>query len=346
MIQPVKRVALAVLAQPLVGRLLGRIGPSRCAVLMLHRFASPQGTMRGHDGAALRTTLAALAKSGVAFEYVDDVIARVRAGNASPDKGRLSVAITVDDGYADLLEVESIFAEYDCPVTGFVVPDVIDGNVWFWWDRIEWVFRHAGADRVTLEIAGAPVTLTWGDAAGRAAVQRQLDEQLKLVPNAVRLACLEQLSVLLDVPIPAQPPAEHRVLSWSELRAAEQRGIRFGAHTMTHPILSQCSDDEAAHEISASIHRVRAELAHPSTVFCYPNGRTIDYGSRETALIESCGMAGAVSTEPALVVASKTRSAGADWPFRLPRFSYDDRQGAVQRMFLPPFPNFSIFQHP
>jgi peptidoglycan/xylan/chitin deacetylase (PgdA/CDA1 family) len=337
MMQLVKRVALAVTAQPLVGRLLGRIGPSRCAVLMLHRFASSQGTVGGHDGAALRTTLANLAKGGVAFEYVDDVVARVRAGDTTSRKGRLSVAITVDDGYADLLEVESIFAEYDCPVTGFVVPDVVDGNIWFWWDRIEWVFRHAGADHLSLEIAGAPVTLAWGDTAGRVAVQRQLGERLKLVPNAARLACLEQLSVLLDVPIPAQPPAEYRVLSWSELRAAEQRGIRFGAHTMTHPILSQCSDDEAAHEVSGSIRRVRAELAHPSNVFCYPNGRAIDYGSRETALIESLAMAAALSTEPALVVAPPSDAPRADWQFRLPRFAYDDRRGGIQRMFLPSF---------
>ncbi|MDQ8168702.1 MAG: polysaccharide deacetylase family protein [Gemmatimonadota bacterium] len=335
LIQLAKRVALNVTAQPIIGRLIGAVGAPRCAVLMLHRFASMQGTTRGHDGVALRTTLAALAKSGVAFEYIDDVVARLRAGEAVSRKGRLSVAITVDDGYADLLEVESIFAEYDCPVTGFVVPDVIDGNVWFWWDQIDWVFRHAGVNRVTLEIAGAPLQLTWADAAARLAVQSQLGEQLKLVPNALRLSCLKQLSVLLDVPIPAQPPAEFRVLTWSELRSAEQRGMRFGPHTMTHPILSQCSDAEAEREIAGSIGRVGSELARASSVFCYPNGRAIDYGLRETALIEALGMAGAVSTEPSLVAATLDDVLSADWPYRLPRFAYDDRRGGVQRMFLP-----------
>jgi peptidoglycan/xylan/chitin deacetylase (PgdA/CDA1 family) len=332
----IKRAALSLAAQPVVGRLFGAFGPSRCAVLMLHRFAGERGSARGHDPVILRATLASLRKSGVAFEYVDDVVARVREGAPCSSKGRLSVAITVDDGYADLLDVEHIFAEFDCPVTGYVVPDVINGNVWFWWDQIDWVCRNAVGTRLDLAELGDGSEFCWHDQASRLAEQDRLGERLKLVPNAVRLECLRQISAQLDVPLPSRPPAEYRVLTWDELRAAESRGIRFGAHTMSHPILRWCSDAEVGYEVGASIEHVRAELANPSLVFCYPNGRSIDFGVRETTLVASVGMRGAVSAEPGLVVASQAPSAHAEWAFQLPRFVLDDRHGAVQRSLFPP----------
>jgi len=331
----IKQAALALSAHPVVGRLLGAFGESRCAVLMLHRFASHHGTVRGHDVASLRTTLAALRKSGIAFEYVDDVVSRIREGAPCSPKGRLSVAVTVDDGYADLLDAEHIFSEFDCPVTGFVVPGVIDGGLWFWWDQVDWVLRHAGVDRVEIAVAGEKLTLTWDNEITRLAAQELLVERLKLVRNDVRLRCLEQLSVQLEVAVPKLLPSAYRVLSWDELRAAEARGVRFGAQTMTHPVLSQCADAESEHEIVESISRVRMELSNPSLVFCYPNGRSMDYGGRETASIAAAGMLGAVTAEPALVHTSREKHGPTDWVYRLPRIPYDDRPGGIQRKFLP-----------
>lgn len=337
MIRIAKQIMLRGFEIPMLGRAASRYGSPRCAILMLHRFVSPQGTARGHDAGDLRRTLASLAKSGVAFEYVDDVVARLKTGAAPSTKRRWSVAITVDDGYADLLEVEHIFAEFDCPVTGFVVPDVIDGNVWFWWDQIDWIFRHATTDHLNLAVLGDALVLRWHDEITRWAAQDQLGERLKLVPNHLRLECLAELSRQLDVPLPDRPPDEYRVLTWDELRSAETRGIRLGAHTMTHPILSRCTDAEAEFEVRASIDRVRTELSNPSLVFCYPNGRAVDFGARETALVAAACQQGAICTETDLVVASQAEGAPADWPYRLPRVVFDERRGGVQRMLFPSF---------
>ena len=322
---------------PMVGRIASRFGVPRCAVLMLHRFVRPHGAARGHDAGALRRTLASLVKSGVAFEYIDDVVARLRNGVPPSNKGRVSLAITADDGYADLLEVEHIFAEFDCPVTGFVVPGVINGNVWFWWDQIDWILRHAATDHLTLAVLDDIVALRWHDEITRWAAQDLLGERLKLVPNHVRLECLAQLSCQLDVPVPDRPPNEYRVLTWDELRAAETRGIRFGAHTMTHPILSRCTEAEANYEIGASIEQVRAELSNPSSVFCYPNGRGVDFGNRETAMVALAGQQGALSTEHGVVESFQPDGAPADWPYRLPRLAFDERRGGVHRMLFPVF---------
>jgi peptidoglycan/xylan/chitin deacetylase (PgdA/CDA1 family) len=335
MMQSVKQIFLRGFEFPIVGRLASRFGSARCAVLMLHRFASPTGAARGHSTTALHDTLASLARSGVAFESIDDVVARLRTGAAPSAKRRLSVAITVDDGYADLLDVEHIFAEFDCPVTGFVVPSVINGDVWFWWDQIDWIFRHAATNQVDLAILGETSVLRWQDETTRLVVQDHLGERLKLVPNHVRLECLAQLSLQLDVPFPDRPPDEYRVLTWDELRAAEKRGLRFGAHTMTHPILSRCTEAEVEHEVRASVEHVRAELLNPSSVFCYPNGRAVDFGSRETALVQSTGLSGAFSAVQDLLASTRPDVAPADWLYRLPRIAYDGRRGGVGRKLFP-----------
>lgn len=36
-----------------------------------------------------------------------------------------------------------MFAEFDCPFTTFLTTGFLDRTLWFWWDRIEYVFCHA-----------------------------------------------------------------------------------------------------------------------------------------------------------------------------------------------------------
>lgn len=335
MTNAIKRASLHLLSQPMIGDWLGRIRTDRSAILMLHRFATPDGTHLGHDPQALRSTLSYLRKSKVALLDVDEVVARAGTRRADAPDARPAVSFTVDDGYADLMEVAApIFAEFDCPVTGYVVPDVIDGLRWYWWDQVDYVFRRAARPSIHLALQGRPLVLEWHDVDSRWRVHGDLCERLKRVPNAVRLDFLDELSRVADVPLPAKPPAGYRVLSWDEMRSAERRGVRFGAHSMTHPVLSRCDDEQAPREIIESTRRVRAELTHPSTLFCYPNGTSQDFGEREIAAVRNAGLNGALSAVPGLVRGEVVAASGDQWRWRVPRFSYDDRRGAIARLLF------------
>jgi peptidoglycan/xylan/chitin deacetylase (PgdA/CDA1 family) len=327
-----KSSALAVLEQPVIGNLLVKVRPNRCLVLMLHRFRTPDGAHDGHDPQALRALLTFLRKSDIRLVDIDAAVSAIDddPGQSLP----VSVAFTVDDGYADLVEIGGpIFAEFDCPVTGFVTPDVIDGKCMFWWDQIDYVLRHAQRMSVSLELEGRPVVLTWSDRTSRGQVRDDLAERLKRVANRERLDCLEQLSRACDVPIPTAHPS-YRVLSWSELQAAERRGLRFGAHTMSHPILSRCSDEQATNEIVESARRVGSALDNPSTLFCFPNGTPADFGEREMAAVRAAGLQGALTTSPGLLQSPMTDSHGVDWRWKLPRCAMDERPGRVARMLF------------
>lgn len=335
MIRLAKVATLRLLAQPWFGRFLSLGGGPRCVVLMLHRFRSADSKVTGHDPAQLRTLLAGLRRSNIALIDVAQAITAMSDADTRDSLPRRSVAFTVDDGYADLVEIgEPVFGEFDCPVTGFVVPGVIDGHCWFWWDQIDWIMRQTTASSLSLELQGQPVTLRWSKARSRYVEQNRLIERLKKIDHSALLVFVNELARVAEVPIAIPAPSRYRVLSWDELRAAEARGMRFGAHSMTHPILSQCTAAQSAYEIGESVRRVREELAHPQSIFCYPNGQSSDFGMREMATVSAAGMTSALSTRPQVLHARDAQMADPDWRFGVPRFGYVDHLGMVARFFL------------
>jgi peptidoglycan/xylan/chitin deacetylase (PgdA/CDA1 family) len=327
-----KRVALQALMYPAVGRLLARIKRDRCAIFMMHRFSTPDGERGGHDPERLRALLAHLRANGVSLLDLDDAAERYARATILPGSLPPAVVFTVDDGYTDFAEAGlPVFAEFDCPVTGFVVPDVIEGKRWFWWDQAAWAMQHTANSRLELELDGQLVVLSWSTEAERAVLHRALVERLKGVGDAIRESFIENLAHIADVPVTGDVPLAYRVLSWNELRSCERRGARFGPHTMSHPILSLCSDSRSQEEIVCSSTRVLDSLVNPSRVFCYPNGRTQDFGAREYRSLRTTGMRAAVSAVPGLVRPSAF-GADPDAIWRIPRFAYDDRDGVTSRL--------------
>ena len=229
-----------------------------------------------------------------------------------------------------LLLAGPVFAEFDCPVTGFAVPEVVEGHSWFWWDKVDWILRHSERRSLQLELGGQPLLVEWKDEASRLRTKTQLDSALKRVSRDELSQFIEQLAEIADTPLPLRSPKEYRVLSWDEMRAAERRGLRFGAHSMTHPILSRCDAAQSRYEILESVRRVQAELANPSQVFCYPNGYPDDFGAREFDTVRESGIRFALSTNPG-IVSQELAGRDANWRMRIPRFTYDDRFGQIVR---------------
>jgi peptidoglycan/xylan/chitin deacetylase (PgdA/CDA1 family) len=84
------------------------------------------------------------------------------------------------------------------------------------------------------------------------------------------------------------------VLPWSELGRLAAAGVELGAHTRTHPILTQLSDERLAAEIEGSGRCVREETGVEPRAFSYPYGACDD---RVVAATIASGYAAAVTTE-------------------------------------------------
>jgi peptidoglycan/xylan/chitin deacetylase (PgdA/CDA1 family) len=130
-------------------------------------------------------------------------------------------------------------------------------------------------------------------------------EPLKLLPTAGRLARIEAEGT--------GSATDRQALDPDEVQGLTEH-VDFGSHTVTHPILPLCDDDEAAAEIRNSRRDVERLTGRPCAHFSYPNG---DYGARDVLLVRGSGYTSA-------------RTADIGWvgpttdPFRLPIVSLAD----------------------
>ncbi len=70
------------------------------------------------------------------------------------------------------------------------------------------------------------------------------------------------------------PSFERRpLLSWTEIEEMRRHGFEFGAHTATHPNLTQVSIQQAEREIIGSKAEIEDRLGVEATSFAYPYGK-------------------------------------------------------------------------
>ncbi|HEY2384484.1 MAG TPA: polysaccharide deacetylase family protein [Terriglobia bacterium] len=63
---------------------------------------------------------------------------------------------------------------------------------------------------------------------------------------------------------------ERASLTWPEIRELHYQGIRFGSHTVSHPMLHDVSTRKLETELSASKQSIEDELGYEVTGFAYP----------------------------------------------------------------------------
>ncbi len=80
-----------------------------------------------------------------------------------------------------------------------------------------------------------------------------------------------------------------RLLNAAELTQLAGSGMSIGAHTISHPILSLCSEVEARHEIQVSKAEIERLVGRTIWAFAYPFGDFSTVGEREVRLARECG---------------------------------------------------------
>jgi peptidoglycan/xylan/chitin deacetylase (PgdA/CDA1 family) len=273
-----------------------------CRILVYHRF--------GGDHAKLTAQCEHIRKfyHPVSMRQVAESF---RGGPSLPDN---SVAITVDDGYHDfLLHGHPVFANYDVPVTVFVVSGFIDRELWPWWDQITYMFERT--PRTAISFAGNQIPISGN-------ILRVIDtvtQGVKRLPRQERDARIHELQQQLAVELPNRIPSEYEPLRWEDVRKLSAAGVEFGGHTRTHPILSCIADEaELREEIAGSKKRLDTELGFPSLHFAYPNGTLADYNERTVEVVKESGFISAVTL-------GKKFNSSSSHCFRLARLDADPR---------------------
>ena len=309
--------ALLPLLRPLTGNLV--------AVQLVHRFADPELGVRGTSIAELRANLAFLRRHRFHITSLGELL----SSTPSERHNGPSIVFTVDDGYADFARVAApVFAEFDCPVTVFLVTGAVDGTCWHWWNRVEFAVESTKRSSVELDLFGRTVSWRWETPGQRAAAISSMTESLKVMPNEQKELTLVTLAERLEVDLPAQPTPRYSAMSWSDVRHCATKGVTFGPHTVTHPILPAVADADAKWEVLESWRRLRSECDAVVPVFAYPSGV---YSVREVSILADSDLVAALTTMPHYASRAAFHDVEPKTRFTIPRFSYtSDRAQFVQ----------------
>lgn len=84
-----------------------------------------------------------------------------------------------------------------------------------------------------------------------------------------------------------------RFLKWEEVIYMAEEGIEFGSHTLTHPHLTEISEEKAKEEIFISKKIIEDKIGKEVKFFCYPYG---EFNEKIIEMVKMAGYKGAVVT--------------------------------------------------
>jgi peptidoglycan/xylan/chitin deacetylase (PgdA/CDA1 family) len=191
-----------------------------------------------------------------------------------------AVVLTVDDGWkTNKTNIVELAQQKNIPVAIFVTTEPVLAGNGYWWSYVK-LANKAGYLNIN-------------------------PEQVKLMENKSRVELLAKLKDRFCV--------GREAMTVDELQEVEKNTkVMIGSHTVTHPILPRCTDEEVYLEINHSKKQLEEILQHEINGFAYPNG---DFSEREINMVKSAGYQLAFTTKPSYLTAENIKE-----KYRLPRF--------------------------
>jgi len=223
---------------------------------------------------------------GYTFVSLDQLSEQLVAGS----KKKL-LALTFDDGYRDNLTVAyTLLKRLDIPFTIYVTTSFPDGEAILWWYAIEQMLQQ-----------NEQVALADGSVLPCRTSKEKLDAFVSLRQSIMALP-LDGLgdsvnAIFERASFDWRQMCAEEVLSWDDLRElARDPLVTIGAHTVSHPVLSALSPEQAYAEMRDSRERIEVRIGEPVAHFCYPFGSRNEVGTREFELAQELGFKTATTT--------------------------------------------------
>ncbi len=206
-----------------------------------------------------------------------------------------SVAITIDDGYADAFEVAfPLLKKSGFPATLFAITDFLEGKIWLWTDKLRFILLKSNREKLHVSFENYDsIEKNLTDEIDRLNLADRVNSVLKKLPNAEKEAKISEIAESLNVEIPDVPPEDYAALSWDAAREMDAENVSIESHTVTHPILTKIDEQQLDFELQVSKERLENNLNKKVETFCYPNG-AFDENVRQA--VEKSGYKCAVTT--------------------------------------------------
>ncbi len=267
------------------GAVARRLTGSAPRILMYHRFCD-EGPPRRLSSDLFEHHLQYLVKH-FHVRPLAEIVAALREERPLAPR---TVALTVDDGYADFVEhAYPLLQKYEVPATVFVVSDFLDRNSWLWTDAIRHALDATTESRLILQAPGVRLKFDLGVSSLRERAWLAVCELCLRAAPAERAWLIERLQDALQLTLPVGATPEYRAMTWADARRLERDLIEIGSHTCTHPVLSKCSAPEIDHELRESKRVIEQQLRRPISAVAYPHGEPSDYDHRVVRAAQAAG---------------------------------------------------------
>jgi peptidoglycan/xylan/chitin deacetylase (PgdA/CDA1 family) len=229
------------------------------------------------------------------------IVDAVGRGEAPPAG---TVAITLDDGYADNYhQAFPVLQALHLPATVYVVTETLDGGPSLWMSELRAAMMASRAPRLRVEIGGGYEFALEGEGERQASI-KDLTNVLVPVDAALRRRILT--TIRHELAVNGNADLAQTMLTSAQIREMHEGGITIGAHTQTHSNMTLISPEQARIEIQGSRERLEAIIGAPVPDFAYPNtgGRYPHCNPSVAAIIQQLGFRSAVTSRPGIIGAT------------------------------------------
>ncbi|MGZ3686848.1 MAG: polysaccharide deacetylase family protein [Bdellovibrionota bacterium] len=222
------------------------------------------------------------------------------------------IAITFDDGYADvLLNGLPIMDDFQIPATVFVTSRMVDAEQEFWWDELEeLLLRRVPEEKFPPELR----TL-----AAREKYYRAMTAELKRLGPARVAETLEHYRKLAGTPPLTRE--RNRAMTTAQLQTLSRHPlIEIGSHTVNHACLGTLTREEQTRELRDSRAQLEQMTQKEIRTIGYPYGDEGDFNDNTLRVAREEGYLLGATSLPG--VANSTHDAHA-----LPRMFVNNWRG-------------------
>lgn len=255
-------------------------------VLVYHRVNNLKDPIFGGTPVeAFRNQMAALA-TYFNVHPLEDLVERAKSKDLPPR----AVAITFDDGYRDNYEYAfPILKGFGLPATIFLATGAVNGGVPLWHDLVFDAFRRTEIRSIIIDGRDYGLRTQAERRAGVKAFRRYFRNRGFNNRNAV----LSELTSKLAV---SNGSFGEQYLNWHQVEKMSKAQITFGAHTVTHPVLTTLPLREVVEEVTTSKETIERKLGTSVRLFAYPNGQRSDFDENIKEVLKNTGFSCAATT--------------------------------------------------
>jgi peptidoglycan/xylan/chitin deacetylase (PgdA/CDA1 family) len=211
----------------------------------------------------------------------------------NPQAADQSIAVTFDDGYADLYDQAfPVLQKYQIPATVYLPAKLIDAGEVGWYDRLFVAMQVAPGSEFTIEMEKTR-TFELKSVEDRFYAAVAMVKFCRAISDDQRMRFCNEIESRIAIPA---GQVRGRLLNWEQIGTMQKAGINFASHTSTHPVMSRLRPEQVKLELSESKELLEKRVGREVVHFAYPFGKNADCGEPPNQLFRECGYRSAATT--------------------------------------------------